>query len=279
MINGTTTTNGGNQVVNPTQIDADGGTLELTGNINAIASGSPLVFVADGSSEIAVARSGIGIGSNVGDVTMDGSPNSTLFLNATDVYQGNTIVTCGTMVTDNVNAIPDGTSLTVTCGTFAFDIIQTLTVSSVNVGSGATLDLGGNNLIVTGSVTLYNGSIINGTILSAASYVLDNANVAAILSGGSATISDSVTFTNADTLSAIIVNSGATLNIDAALTCSGSVTDAGTVNLDGMSDNFGVITVTGGSITNGTISATSFALTGATIAANLSGGVPRSAAW
>ena len=145
-----------------TQIDSDAGTLFITRGINGESAGSPLTFAGAGNITIA----GVGIGSDVGNMTKDGSGTLTL---ATDgSYTGSTTVNAGSVL-DYGSGIPQGSYPIVNTGAHIILEFNTysgasLTFSSIYVSSGATLDLGQNNVTVTGSVMLVGGTITDGTI-------------------------------------------------------------------------------------------------------------------
>ena len=125
-----------------------------------------------------------GILSNVGSLTKDGS--GTLTLSAPDYYTGSTTVISGVLLATASSSIPYGTSLWVGGGSFIFDPSSgggSLTLSSINVSYGATLNLGNNTVTVNGAVTLVDGAITNGTILDDDSYTVINGTISASLDG------------------------------------------------------------------------------------------------
>ena len=114
-------------------------------------------------------------------------------------------------------------------------------LSSIYVGSGATLDLGRDDVTVVGAVILDNGNIIDGTILSTASFDLENGTVTADLQGdvnltlGGGT-GDTVVLggTNSFTGTTTILTGTLKLGITAALSPQSDVLiDGGTLDLSG----------------------------------------------
>ncbi|MGO9114272.1 MAG: autotransporter-associated beta strand repeat-containing protein [Thermoguttaceae bacterium] len=244
----------------PTQIDSDSGILILTGGINGDDAGSTLAF--DGTSSSTV--SSVGIGSNVAYVTENSS--GTLTLKAVDYYTVSLTVTNGGLVA-YAGAIPWGTGCSIGGG--GGTIFNAAPVySSISVANGATLDLGGFSVTVTGSVTLGNGSITDGTIVDNDAYSVQNGTISANL-GGSAGLTMSGTGTvdltgnnsytggmtidsgtlilaGSDTFSgATVVCSGSTLTVAAT----GTLTIAATGSLT-VASGGSIVVASGGTLNN-----------------------------
>ena len=168
---------------------ASGDVLTLTppvgGTVINGSGGSSLTFGGSGNVVVGGQAGDEGIGPGVAGVTMDGSACWQLEL--PDDYGIGTTVESGTLGIITGAAIPTGTSLTVASGgTWVFDPGFTVdpTVSSIYVGNDATLDLGGEEVVTSGTVTLADGSIIDGTITSTAdAYSLQSGTISAVLAG------------------------------------------------------------------------------------------------
>jgi hypothetical protein len=126
------------------------------------------------------------------------------------------------------------------------------TNSNLTISNGTTLNLEGTSESL-GTVAITSGGIVAGS-LSATSYALSNATIGANLSGGAATINNTVTLSGTDS-EAVTVNSGATLNIASGttLTNSGTLTDNGGITIANngtLTDNGGITIAAGGTFNN-----------------------------
>ena len=172
-----------------TEIDSDAGTLAITRGIGVQGSDGPYTLTFGGAGDIVVggAQSGCqGIGANVSDVTMNGS--GTLALEAPDAYAGATTVNNGSLIVTTSAAVPAGRTVT---GSYNSDASWTadLSVSAVDVGPGATLDLGGCDVTSAGPATVATGGITDGTLAASSFLVQGGAITAALAGSGGLTMS------------------------------------------------------------------------------------------
>ncbi len=145
---------------NDTRIDSDADTLFITLGINGVSAGSLLTLGGAGDMSVEGAA---GIGGNVGSVTKIG---------------GGTLATAYS------------TTIHVDGGHWQWDLLAVQPAySTVVVENGAALDLGGYDATVTGSVTLEDGTIADGTV-SAASFLLEIGEISAVLAGSGAVTVD-----------------------------------------------------------------------------------------
>ncbi|MEQ1903238.1 MAG: autotransporter-associated beta strand repeat-containing protein [Pirellulaceae bacterium] len=202
---------------------------------------------------------------------------------------GLTKTTAGSFTLSNTNSYSGTTA--VNSGML---ILGHLTDTLANTGAvsvnGGTLSLGGNSDTV-GAVTLASGTISGTTgVLTGSSYSVQDGTVSAILGGGAGltkSTGGTVTMSNANTytgatilnagilnltgslgaLSAVTVNSTATLNVDG--TVNGATTVAGgnanvnaTGTVNGLTLNSGSVTLATSSIVNGTVNMNGGTLSG-----------------
>ncbi|MGO9107751.1 MAG: autotransporter-associated beta strand repeat-containing protein [Thermoguttaceae bacterium] len=250
------------------QIDSNSGQnglLSLTLGIDGEVAGSSLAFDGAGNFSVSNVPNDMGIGSNVAYVTENCT--GTLTLEVADSYTGGLTVLNGRLVA-YPGAIPSGPSLSV--GGSGGTIFNGPPVySSINVANGATLNLGGYSVTVTGSVTLANGSITGGTIIDNDAYSVQNGTISANL-GGSAGLTMSGTGTvdltgnnsytggmtidsgalilaGSDSFSgATVVSSGSTLTVAAT----GTLTIAATGSLT-VASGGSLVVASGGTLNNG----------------------------
>jgi fibronectin-binding autotransporter adhesin len=137
------------------EISSDTGLLSLTEGVNAQSSGSPIIFGGTG----AVSVSNVGISSNVYNVWKVGA--GTLFLEAAGHYSGETIVEGG-----DLDGIISGTGILNEGGPSShLTVSNQVTLAFIVVNNGATLDLGGYSVTVTGPVSLTSGQITDGALI------------------------------------------------------------------------------------------------------------------
>lgn len=237
----------------------------------------------------------------LGGGTMNKDGNGTLLMNVANTYTGNTNISAGTIIPNNINAF--GTSGTVAIsgsGTLglqgAVTFARPITLSSVGNGNvGGIRNISGNNSI-SGLITLTGNSRINSdlnTLTLTAANVLTGTTQALTLGGagnitfnraitttsgtvtkdgaGTVTLNEQNTYTGLTTVSAGTLAYG-----DNNILSTGNLTvTGGVLSLSTFSDTVGVVTVSGGSITGtGTLfSITNFSFSGGTISANLGGDI------
>ncbi|HUB24232.1 MAG TPA: PEP-CTERM sorting domain-containing protein [Tepidisphaeraceae bacterium] len=149
---------GGNSYIlapgNGGSLTFDDGGIYTTANLNDV-SGSHTIsapVILNSTLAVTVANSGdtVSISGNVsgvGGVAMSG--NGTLALSGVNTYGGSTVVNGGAFVISNASALPSETGVSVYGGTLKLaGGGSAFTLSSLTVSTGATLDLGGNAVIL-----------------------------------------------------------------------------------------------------------------------------------
>ncbi|OYY71813.1 autotransporter-associated beta strand repeat-containing protein [Sphingomonas sp. 28-63-12] len=147
--------------------------------------------------------------------------------------------------------------------------------TTVSVNAGGTLDIAGFNDTV-GSLTL--GGTLNGTgTLTAASYVLAGGTVNANIGDGTLTqVSGSSVLNGTSTAATVAINGGTLVlgasnrlaDVAAVVVASGAALD-----LNSFTDTVGSLTVAGTLSGSGTLTAATYSLTGGTVNANLGTGI------
>ena len=103
----------------------------------------------------------------------------------------------------------------------------------MSVSDGTTVNLGGSDDTLT-SVTVAGAAILNGSI-DATTFSLDDAMIGANLTGDTLTASDLVSLSGTDSIGTVTVNFASDeLDVYGSLTCSGGVTNNGTLDINGL---------------------------------------------
>ncbi|WP_205702736.1 beta strand repeat-containing protein [Rubrivivax rivuli] len=257
-----------------TSLAVDGGTLSLSAAnrltaspVTTLAGGATLVLQGDHTLGALAGTGNVTLGSFVlttggaGDSTYSGTlsgsgglvkqGNGNFTLGGSQLYTGATRVLAGRLLTAAADVLPDG--------------------SALDVASGATLTLGGNDSVA--SLTLA-GTLGGSGTLSASTYALSGATVGAALGAGALTSSGN-TQLNANSAATTVQVTGGTLTLGGAnrLADGAALTVAAGATLAlGGSDTVGSLALAGTLAGNGTLTATTYTLAGASVNANLGAG-------
>jgi autotransporter-associated beta strand protein len=255
---GTVLLSGASSYTGGTTINA--GTLQLSG-VNVLAAGGSLDLVG-----------------GVLDLGAESQAGGAVLLRGGTVQSGTLSSAAGfTLENGSVNALlAAGAAVKQTAGKVTLGIADTFAATTALSVSLGELDLGG---LLTNAplVTLTGGTISNGTLQSAAGFVVQSGSVLADLAGaGSLTKSSAGTvllgglnrYTGGTTLNvgSLLLGANEVLTATAQFTQNGGVFDLG-----GFSTGSGTYTLNGGLIRNGTLTATSFELGSGTVDALLAG--------
>ncbi len=240
-----------------TRINSDSGLLNLSNTGTIAGTGFGLTVGGAGNTEIA---SIIGTGS--GSLTKDGS--GTLTLTAANTFNGETLVSAGTLGLNNVNALQNSTLNTGTSGSqsVSFGVAGTNTYNLGGLSGSDDLAIGANTLSVgsNGANTSYSGILSstgggltktgNGTLVlgGSNSYVATtiSAGTLQVGSGGtSGTLGTGAVLNNA----ALAFNRSDSVTIGNIISGSGSLTQSGsgTTILTG-ANSYGATTISAGTL-------------------------------
>ena len=270
-----------------TQIDSDSGTLILSpggtpGSTYFIdaTQAAPNKLYFEGAGKINVASAGDAIGTHVSEVYCGGG---TLTLAGTNAFED--LYCNGLVVVESAGAVPAGCVLglgsngSLTCGTPGYgEPLGSLSLASIDVDFGATLDLGGYEA-TAGTVSIEDGTVADGWLSVSGQLVVESGTVSANLTGdialvktgpGAVVLSGDNDYTGGTT-----VESG-TLQVASsdALGGGGLYLSGGTLDLDGFDTTVGSLNGDGGTITdNSTTSGTSTLTTNTSACAWYSGAI------
>jgi len=217
-----TTVEGSNGYTGATTID-NGATLAMTGTASIVSSSGvsnsgtfDISGLTNGGASIKTisGNGGVTLGSNTLTITAGGSsfggdiggsggltlnaPSGTFTLTASNDYTGATTITAGTLALSGSGSISDSSVVTAN-GTFDISGVTSNTLIKTLAGSGS-VNLGGNNLVITAGSTTFSGAIGDG------------GNFGGIeISGGTQTLSGTNTYTNVTQ-----IDTGATLALKGA---------------------------------------------------------------
>jgi len=216
-------------------------------------------------------------------ITLATNNSGTVNLNASNSYNGNTVVNGGTLNLNNNNALGTG-SLVVGGGTAnlgAYTVTNTLGEVSGGIITNGTISNNGGIFNITNMVnsTVTTNFITNGAVVStnlSTNYTTNAATIAAVLAG-----SDSLAMNGAGTLNLTGVNTytgGSAVNTGTVVVYNTSSLGTGTVTMNGGTLDLGQVTLpnsfslTGGTVTNGSLVNTQLtSVQGGTVGAVITG--------